>query len=90
MKLSKVKRLPLKVGEGLHTHAVVSEKEDIVVLDKKDNTESIKFQLSNTTMLDHEEHASIPLEKGTYSTPKIGQQEFDPFPDGGTVRERFD
>ena len=37
MKLSKVKRLPLKVGEGLHTHAVVSEKEDIVVVDSKNN-----------------------------------------------------
>ena len=86
MKLSKVKRLPLKVGEGLHTHAVVSEKEDIVVVDSKDNTESIKFQLSNTTMLDHEEHENIPLEKGMYSTGE--QNEYDYFTD--SVRTVFD
>ena len=83
MKLSKVKRLPLKVGEGLHTHAVVSEKEDIVVVDSKNN---IRFQLSKTTMLDHEEHENIPLEKGMYSTGE--QNEYDYFTD--SVRTVFD
>ncbi len=83
MKLSKVKRLPLKVGEGLHTHAVVSEKEDIVVVDSKN---SVRFQLSKTTMLDHEEHENIPLEKGMYSTGE--QNEYDYFTD--SVRTVFD
>lgn len=83
MKLNKVKRLPLKVGEGLHTHAVESEKEDIVVVDSKNN---IRFQLSKTTMLAHEEHDNIPLEKGMYSTGE--QNEYDYFTN--SVRTVFD
>lgn len=83
MKHNKVKKLPLKVGEGLHTHAVVSEKEDIVVVDSKNN---IRFQLSKTTMLDHEEHDNIPLEKGMYSTGE--QNEYDYFTN--SVRTVFD
>jgi hypothetical protein len=73
----KVKRLQVKEGEGLHTHAVASEKEDIIVLDT--NTDSVRFQVTETKSLVHEEHYPIPLEKGNYSAVKDGQQEFNYF-----------
>ena len=87
MKVNKVQRLQVKEGEGLHTHAVASDKTDIIVLDTK-NTNSVRFQITDTKSLVHEEHYPIPLEKGKYSAAEIGQQEFDPFSDN--VRERFD
>ena len=76
MKVNKVKRLQVKEGEGLHTHAVASEKEDIIVVDTK-NADSIRFQVTDTKSLVHEEHYPIPLEKGKYSVGE--QQEFDYF-----------
>ena len=78
MKVNKVKRLQVKEGEGLHTHAVASEKEDIIVVDTK-NTNSVRFQVAETKSLVHEEHYPIPLEKGKYSAVKDPQQEFDYF-----------
>ena len=78
MKVNKVKRLQVKEGEGLHTHAVASEKEDIIVLNTK-NADSIRFQVTDTKSLVHEEHYPIPLENGKYSAAEIGQQEFDYF-----------
>ena len=55
MKVNKVKRLQVKEGEGLHTHAVASEKEDIIVLNTK-NAESIRFQVNDTKPLVHVVH----------------------------------
>ena len=78
MKVNKVNRLKVKEGEGLHTHAVASEKEDIIVLNTK-NADSIRFQVTDTKSLVHEEHYPIPLEKGKYSAVKDPQQEFDYF-----------
>ena len=78
MKANKVKKLQVKEGEGLHTHAVASEKEDIIVLNTK-NTDSVRFQVTDTKSLVHEEHYPIPLEKGKYSAVEDGQQEFDYF-----------
>ena len=74
----KVNRLKVKEGERLHTHAVASEKEDIIVLNTK-NADSIRFQVTDTKSLVHEEHYPIPLEKGMYSAVKDPQQEFDYF-----------
>lgn len=86
MKANKVKRLQVKEGEGLHTHAVASDKTDIVVVDT--NNDSVRFQVTETKTLVHEEHYPIPLEAGKYSAPKDGQQEYDYF--SSDVRAVFD
>ena len=88
MAKQKGKVLTLKVGEGLHSHTMVSEIDFEYERKGEGVNASIELLLDGTGVITHEEHAAIPLPKegGFYS--QTSQREFDPFE--GRDRNVFD
>ena len=80
------KRLVLKVGEGLHSHALEAETDFEYERKGEGTNASITMLLKGTGVITHEEHHKIALKSGRYS--QTSQVEFDPF--NGALRNVYD
>lgn len=83
MESKQSKKVILATGEGANTHALNS-KVPVEYVDMGNQT--IKMIVKDQSLITHEEHGTIVLEKGVYY--KTNQVEFNPF--NNTVSYVFD
>jgi hypothetical protein len=83
MESKQSKKVILATGEGANTHALNS-KVPVEYIDMGNQT--IKMIVKDQSLITHEEHGTIVLEKGVYY--KTNQVEFNPF--NNTVSYVFD